>query len=43
MSASNEISVGDLVIVVRAAPCCGDSSTLGNIFHVERVDMIRVQ
>lgn len=31
---SDEIKVGDMVIVVRGMPCCGHTSALGNTFVV---------
>lgn len=29
---------GDLVMVVRPAPCCGNPHQVGNIFQVKRVE-----
>ena len=29
-----QLKPGDLVMVVKPAPCCGDTSTLGHIFTV---------
>jgi len=31
---SDEIKLGDLVMVVRGKPCCGNTNTLGYIFTV---------
>ena len=37
---SEPIKVGDLVIVVRGNPCCGQSSILGKIFYVAEIDTV---
>jgi hypothetical protein len=34
---SEQIKVGDLACVVRAAPCCGSSVAIGTIFRVSEV------
>lgn len=34
---SDEIKVGDLVMVVRGKPCCGDTSRLGVCFVVAEI------
>ena len=34
---SQAISVGDLVQVVRSAPCCGPSKAIGWVFVVEEI------
>lgn len=33
----NEIRVGDLVMVVRPMPCCGDARDVGICFRVEEI------
>jgi len=34
---SNEIKVGDLVVVLRGTPCCHYPYKIGLVFHVQRV------
>jgi len=34
---SNEIQKGDLVMVVKAKPCCGDTRRLGQVFEVQAI------
>ena len=35
---SEPIKVGDLVMVIKTAPCCGRTDTLGLTFHVTAID-----
>ena len=37
---SEPIKVGDLVMVVRGNPCCGQSYSLGKIFCVAEIDTV---
>ena len=40
---SEQISVGDLVVIVRASHCCGRDKTLGRIFTVEAISSTNYQ
>ena len=34
---SKKIKVGDLAVVVRPSPCCGNTLAVGKVFRVSRV------
>lgn len=34
---SDEIKPGDLVMVVKPMPCCGNTKTNGYMFHVQKI------
>lgn len=38
---NNEIKVGDLVIVVKPTPCCGNEAVVGAPFIVSRIAMAK--
>lgn len=33
----SDIKPGDLVMIVKPMPCCGDNATLGNVFIVKSI------
>ena len=35
------IKAGDLVVVTRPQPCCGDDEGVGSIYRVQKVETIR--
>jgi hypothetical protein len=39
MMRDETIRIGDLVMVVKPTPCCGDASDIGTVFYVRWVGM----